>query len=65
MKKKNIIWIDSNVYNEENKKTLEILKNNLSDYDFSIFTTVSSAFSEIKKNPIFHFTLFYVIVSED
>ena len=63
MKKKNIIWIDSNVYNEENKKTLEILKNNLSDYDFSIFTTVSSAFSEIKKNPIFHFTLFYVIVS--
>ena len=63
MKKKNIIWIDSNVYNEENKKTLEILKNNLSDYDFSIFTTVSSAFSEIKKNPKFHFTLFYVIVS--
>ena len=63
MKKKNIIWIDSNVYNEENKKTLEILKNNLSDYDFSIFTTVSSAFSEIKKNPTFHFTLFYVIVS--
>lgn len=62
MKKKNIIWIDSNVNNQENKKTLEILKKNLINYDFSTFTTVSSAFSQIKNNK-FHFTLFYVIVS--
>ena len=64
-KKKQIIWIDQNVDNLENKFTLEYLQKELKD-DYNIITlkSVSEAFQlfEIKKK-LFYFRLFYVIVS--
>eukprot|EP00833_Pecoramyces_ruminatium_P009717 jgi/Orpsp1_1/1183749/evm.model.c7180000086573.1 len=60
---KNIIWIDENIYNLENRATLVILKYKLKNYNFYTYTSVSSAISEIKSNEKFHFNLFYVIVS--
>ena len=60
---KNIVWIDANVYNDENKETLIQLKSKLNNFKFFIFTSVESAFSLIKSDSNFHFNLFYVIVS--
>jgi len=60
---KNIIWLDKNVNNHENKKTLEILKRELNNYNFYTFTSVPSVFKEIKTNEKFWLKLFYVIVS--
>ena len=59
--KKKIIWIDYNVNNDENKATLELLKKELEDYEFSTFTSVSSAFTKItdKKNGQNNFFLIY------
>ena len=60
---KNIVWIDYNVYNDENKETLILLKTKLKNFNFFTFTSVESAFSLIKSNSKFHFNLFYIIVS--
>ena len=65
MKKKQIIWIDQNVNNLENKLTLEYLQKELKDdYNITTLKSVNEAFQlfEIKKK-IFEFRLFYVIVS--
>ena len=37
---KNIVWIDANVYNDENKETLIQLKSKLNNFKFFIFTSV-------------------------
>ena len=62
---KQIVWIDQNVNNAENKFTLEYLKTELkNDYNIITLESVKEAFQlfEIRKT-IFEFNLFYVIVS--
>lgn len=62
---KQIIWIDQNVNNEENKLTLEYLKTELkNDYNIITLESVKEAFQMFEKDKkIFEFNLFYVIVS--
>jgi len=60
-KKKQIVWIDQNVNNLENKFTLEYLQKVLKDdYKIATLESVNEAFQlfEIKKK-----VLFYIIVS--
>lgn len=62
---KQILWIDQNVNNEENRQTLEYFKNEFKDgYNIITLESVSAAFKllEILKK-VFEFRLFYVIVS--
>ena len=63
--RKQILWIDQNVNNEENRQTLEYFKNEFKDgYNIITLESVSAAFEllEILKK-VFEFRLFYVIVS--
>ena len=63
--KKQILWIDQNIDNLENKFTIEYLQKELKDdYNITTLKSVSEAFYllEIKKE-LFSFRLFYVIVS--
>ena len=62
---KQIIWIDQNVNNEENKFTLQYFKSELkNDYNIITFESVKQAFDLFEQEKqIFEFNLFYVIVS--
>ena len=62
---KQIIWIDQNVNNEENKLTLEYFKSELKNgYNIITLESVKEAFQMFEKEKkIFEFNLFYVIVS--
>ena len=75
---KRVIWIDKNVDSIENKMFLEILEGGIKDLDFYPAKSIDEAFELIrnkrgtiklkngkeKKNvKLFHFRLFYVIVS--
>jgi hypothetical protein len=63
--RKQILWIDQNVNNKENRQTLEYFKNEFKDgYNIITLESVSAAFKllEILKK-VFEFRLFYVIVS--
>ena len=62
--KDSIIWIDTNIFNDENKKTYELNKQKLINFNFLCFTSVKKAFSFIQKRKnYFEFRLFYTIVS--
>ena len=59
-----IIWLDQNVFNDENKATYKFYKFFLSNFNFLCFTSVDSLFSFIiKKKNYFEFRLFYIVVS--
>ena len=62
---KQIIWIDQNVNNEENKFTLQYFKSELkNDYNIITLESVKQAFDLFEQEKqIFEFNLFYVIVS--
>lgn len=70
---KRIIWIDQNVDNTENKVILEIFEGGIKNAKFYLKKSVKEAFDLIKNHKetitenrsvkIFHFRLFYVIVS--
>ena len=63
-KKDSIIWLDQNVFNEENNATFEYYKSKLSNFNFIRFKSVKdiSKFIESKRK-YFEFRLFYTIVS--
>ena len=59
-----IIWLDQNVFNDENKATYNFYKFCISNFNFLCFTSVDSLFSFIiKKKNYFEFRLFYIVVS--
>ena len=62
---KQIIWIDQNVNNEENRFTLQYFKSELkNDYNIITLESVKQAFDLFEQEKqIFEFNLFYVIVS--
>lgn len=63
-KKECIIWLDSNVFNDENKMINELYQRRLEKFNFLCFTSVDNLFSFIKKNlQYFEFRLFYIVVS--
>ena len=60
---KNVIWIDQNIENEDNSKTLEYFKDNLQDYNILLFKDIDEAYNEIRINEKFSFTLIYIIIN--
>ena len=59
-----ILWLDQNVYNEENKDTYKEFLPKLKNYNFFCFTSVDKLFEYIGNNlNYFEFRHFYVIVS--
>ena len=64
IKKNAILWLDQNVYNEENKDTYKEFLPKLKNYNFFCFTSVDKLFEYIGNNlNYFEFRHFYVIVS--
>ena len=62
--KETIIWLDKNVFNEENKSTYNEYQQKLEEFNFFCFSSINSVKSFIEKNlNYFEFRLFYVIVS--
>ena len=62
--KESIIWLDKNVFNDENKTTYKLYQKRLEKYNFLCFTSVKDLFSFIEKNlQYFEFRLFYIVVS--
>ena len=63
-KKETILWLDKNVYNEENKSTFVEYYPKLKRFNFFCFTSVEDLIDYIEKNSnYFKFKLFYVVVS--
>ena len=59
-----ILWLDQNVYNEENQDTYKEYLPKLNNYNFFCFTSVEQLFNYIGNNLMyFEFRHFYVIVS--
>ena len=62
--KDTILWLDQNVYNEENKNTYEKYLPKFKDFNFFCFTSVDKLIKYIGNNlNYFEFRHFYVIVS--
>ena len=62
--KESILWLDKNVYNDENTTTYKIYLQKLGDYNFFCFTSVKKLINYIVDNlDYFEFRLFYVVVS--
>ena len=62
--KDSIIWLDKNVYNDENKLTYKSYQKKLEKFNFLCFKSVSDLISFIKNNlNYFEFRLFYIVVS--
>ena len=61
--KDTIIWIDSNIYNFENKSTYEHYLPNFNNFNFIRFLSVKSAIRFLRENKYFEFRLTYAIVS--
>ena len=61
--KETIIWIDSNIYNFDNKKTYEQNISKFNRFNFIRFSSVNKAINYIRKNCYFEFRLTYAIVS--
>ena len=62
--KDTILWLDQNVYNEENKNTYEEYLPKLKGFNFLCFTSVDKLIKYIANNlNYFEFRHFYVIVS--
>lgn len=63
-KKNSILWLDQNVYNEENKETYKEYLPKLKNYNFFCFTSVDELIKYIGNNlEYFEFRHFYIIVS--
>ena len=59
-----ILWLDQNVYNEENKSTYVKYLPKLKNFNFVLFTSVDELINYIKDNlKFFEFKVFYVVVS--
>ena len=59
-----IIWLDQNVFNDENKLTYQFYLKRVETFNFLCYTSVDSLFSFIEKNlQYFEFRLFYIVVS--
>ena len=59
-----IIWLDQNVFNDENKITYQLYQKTLENFNFLCYTSVDSLFSFIEKNlKYFEFIVFYIVVS--
>ena len=57
--KESILWLDKNVFNDENKLTYKSYQKRLEKFNFLCFTSVSSLISFIEKNlSYFEFRLF-------
>ena len=61
--KETIIWIDSNVFNSENKTTYTQYLSKFKNFNFIRFPSVKKAFDFISKQECFEFRLLYAIVS--
>ena len=61
--KDTIIWIDSNIYNFENKSTYNYYLPNFNNFNFIRFLSVKSAIRFLRENKYFEFRLTYAIVS--
>ena len=62
--RESILWLDQDVYNDENKSTYEKYLPKLKNYNFFCFTSVKKLINYIIDNlNYFEFRLFYVIVS--
>ena len=62
--KDTILWLDQNVYNEENKSTYEKYLPKLKNFNFFCFTSVDELINYIKDNlRFFEFKPFYVVTS--
>ena len=62
--KETIIWLDKNVFNDENKYTYKEYLPRLEKFNFFCFNSIQNLEIFIKKNiDYFEFKLFYTIVS--
>ena len=58
-----IIWIDANIYNEENKETYKRHLKTFQNFNFICFSSVKNAINFIYKSKYYNFRLIYAIVS--
>ena len=62
--KKSIIWLDWNVFNDENKLTYQFYLKRVETFNFLCYTSVDNLFSFIEKNrQYFEFRLFYIVIN--